>query len=356
MAAPTPSAELLRLVNGYQVSQAIHVAATLGIADLLRDGPRASDDLATATRTHPASLYRVLRALAAVGVFHEDEGRRFSLTAMGECLRSDAADPVGPWAAYVGRPYVWQAWAHLLHGVRTGENAFRHVHGVDAWEYRSRHPEEGAVFDRAMTGLSRRLAEAVVAAYDFARFGRVVDVGGGHGAMLAAILAAHPRMRGVLFDQPHVVAGAEAVLRAAGVAERCEVAAGSFFEAVSGGGDAYLLKAILHDWDDAASAAILKTCRRAMRPETRLLVLERVVAPPNEVPEAKFSDLNMLVVPGGRERTREEFAALFAAAGFRLEAVVPTGTRLCVIEGAPAWRRAQTISAGTMRPSSRLRT
>ena len=335
MTEQNPSVELTRLVNGYQVSQAIHVVATLGIADLLRDGPRTSDDLAAAAGVHPRALYRVLRALAAVGVFREGEGRSFSLTPMGEGLRSDATDPVGPWAAFIGRPYYWQAWAHLLHSVRTGENAFRHVHGADVWEYRARHPEEGAIFDHAMTGLSRGVAGAVVSAYDFSRFGRVVDVGGGQGALLVAILAAHPGMRGVLFDQPHVVTRAGEVLRAAGVGDRCEVVGGSFFEVVPGGGDAYLLKAILHDWDDAASTAILEACRRAMRTEAKLLVLERVIAPPNESPDAKFGDLNMLVSPGGQERTGDEFAALFAATGFRLAAVVPTGTRFSVIEGVP---------------------
>ncbi len=335
MPEQNPSIELTRLVNGYQVSQALHVVATLGIADLLRDGPRTSDDLAAAADAHPRTLYRVLRALAAVGVFREAEGRSFSLTTMGEGLRSDARDPVGPWAAFIGRPYYWQAWAHLLHSVRTGENAFRHLHGADVWEYRAQHAEEGAIFDRAMTGLSQGVAGAVVSAYDFSRFGRVVDVGGGQGALLVAILAAHPGMRGVLLDQPHVVTRAGEVLRAAGVGNRCEVVGGSFFDAVPEGGDAYLLKAILHDWDDAASIAILKACRRAMRPEAKLLVLERVVAPANEGPDAKFGDLNMLVAPGGQERTGDEFAVLFAAADFRLTAVAPTGTRLSVIEAVP---------------------
>lgn len=335
MTVQNPSVELMRLVNGYQVSQALHVVATLGIADLLREGPRTSDDLAAAADAHPQALYRVLRALAAVGVFRESEDRSFSLTPMGQGLRSDATDPVGPWAAFMGRPYYWQAWSHLLHSVRTGENAFQHVHGADVWEYRARHPEEGAIFDHAMTGLSRGIADAVVSAYDLSRFGRVVDVGGGQGALLAAILVAHPAMRGVLFDQPHVVSRAGELLRAAEVDDRCEVVDGSFFEAVPRDGDVYLLKAILHDWDDAASIAILEACRCAMRPEAKLLVLERVIAPPNEGSDAKFGDLNMLVAPGGQERTGDEFSALFAAAGFHLTAIVPTGTRLSVIEGIP---------------------
>jgi hypothetical protein len=326
----------MRLVNGYQVSQAIHVAATLGIADLLKDGPRSFGELAAATGSHPGSLYRLLRALAAVGVFHEDGDKRFALTPLGDCLRSDAADQVGPWAAFIGRPYFWQAWSHLLHGVRTGENAFRQVHGTDVWTYRSEHTEEGAIFDRAMSAISRGVIEGIVGSYDFGFFPCVVDVGGGQGALLAGILRSHRAARGILFDQPHVVAGADELLRKAGVADRCEVAAGSFFERVPETGDAYLLKAILHDWDDEAALAILRSCRRAMRPGRRLLVLERLIGPPNEQPEAKFSDLNMMVSPAGQERTRAEFAALFASAGFHLVGVTPTGTRLSVIEGLPA--------------------
>ncbi len=333
MVEQNPYADLMRLTNGYQVSQAIQVAAVLGIANLLAGGARRSDELAAATGAHPPSLHRVLRALASVGVFHEEADRHFSLTPMGQFLRSDVDQPVGPWAEYVGRPYHWHAWGDLLHTVRTGEIAFQHVHGTDIWEYRSRRPEEGTGFDRAMTALSRRVAHATVAAYDFSRFRRVVDVGGGHGAMLAAILTAHPSLTGVLFDQPGVVAGAAEVLQLADIAERCEVVGGSFFEAVPGGGDAYLLKAILHDWDDAEAEAILRNCRHAAGQSGTLLVLERVVAPPNEDPVTKFSDLNMMVMTGGRERTEAEFAALLTAAGFRMTAVVRTGTPFSVIEG-----------------------
>jgi ubiquinone/menaquinone biosynthesis C-methylase UbiE len=325
----------MRLTNGYQVSQAIHVAATLGIADLLGDEPRDSDNIAAEAGVHPGSLYRLLRALAAAGVFHEKADRRFSLTDIGRCLRSDTERSIGPWAAFVGRPYQWSAWGDLVHGVQTGETPFRHVHGVDPWEYRSHHPEEGIIFDRAMTGMSRRTTQSIVAAYDFSRFRRVVDVGGGHGAMLAAILAANPSVRGVLFDQATVVAGAATVLQEAGVTDRCEVVGGDFFEQVTGDGDAYLLKTVLHDWDDAEARVILRACRQSIGPEGKLLVLERLVAQPNEDPEAKFFDLFMMTVTGGRERTREEFAALFAEAGFRLDAVTRTGTPICIIEGTP---------------------
>jgi hypothetical protein len=336
MTQPKPSAELMRLVNGYQVSQAIHVAATLGIADLLKDGPRTSDDLAAATSTHPRSLYRLLRALAAVGVFHEDADRRFTLTPMGDCLRSDAPESVGPWAAFIGRSYYWDVWGHLLDSVQTGESSFPLLHGTNVWDYRSQHLEESVIFDRAMTANSRGVGDAVVAAYDFSRFRCVIDVAGGQGGLLAAIVAANPGLRGVLFDQPHVVARAEEVLRAAGVADRCDIVAGSFFEAVPEGGDAHVLKKILHDWDDATATTILQACRRAINPGGRLLIVEHVIAPPNEAPVAKFQDLNMLVSPGGQERTREEFAALFAAAGFTLTDVIPTADPASIIEGAPA--------------------
>jgi hypothetical protein len=334
--SPRPSVALRRLVNGYQVTQAIHVAAVLGIADLLGDGPRTSDELAVATNSHPETLYRLLRALAGVGVFREEQERRFSLTDLGACLRSDAPEPIGGWAVFVGESYHWQAWSALLHSVRTGENAFQHVHGTDPWTFRARHPELSAGFDRAMTDISRQLSAAILAAYEFGRFGRLVDVGGGNGAFLAAVLAQHPAMRGVLFDQPHVVSGAGLVLAAAGVADRCQVVGGSFFEAVPEGGDAYLLKAILHDWEDAPCVQILRTCRQAMADGTALLVVERELGRPNQDPDAKFSDLNMLVGPMGQERTPEEYAALFTAAGFRFVGFTPSAVDTGVYEGVAA--------------------
>lgn len=331
-AGENPSAALTRLVNGFQVSHALHAAVVLGIADLLAAGARGVVELAVATRTDAGALYRLLRALAAANVFGELPDRHFTLAPMGECLRSNAPDPVAPWAMLAGQPYVHRAWEGLLHSLRTGETAFRHVHGMDVWDYRARHPEHGAVFDRAMSGISRRVAEAVVETCDFGRFRRLVDVGGGEGVLLGYILAAHPAMGGVLFDLPQVVATAAPVLHAAGVGGRCEVVAGDFFQGVPEGGDGYVLKGVLHDWDDAAAVAILRACHRAIVPGGAVMVIERLVAPPNEGADAKFSDLNMLVLPGGRERTQDEFEALLAAAGFRLSQVVATGTRMSVLE------------------------
>ncbi|MDP9106486.1 MAG: acetylserotonin O-methyltransferase [Candidatus Eremiobacteraeota bacterium] len=334
MSSPDAFLPLMRLVNGFQVSAAISAAATLGIADLLVAGPRSSDDLAAATGTHPRSLYRLLRALAAVGVFHEDDERRFALTPMSECLRSDAPVPAGPWAEFIGRPYFWNTWNDLLYSVRTGENAFLHRNGIDVWEYRKRNPEDSRAFNHAMEGLSRSIVADVVRTYDFTRFAIIVDVAGGTGAMLAGILRAHESARGIVFDLPHVVEGAPKVLAAAGVADRCEIVGGDFFTSVPRG-DALILKAILHDWDDKEATAILRCCRDAIAPDGKLLVLERVVAPPNQGPEAKFGDLMMHVLPGGLERTVDEFVALFATAGFRLTNSIPTGTRMNVIEAEP---------------------
>lgn len=335
-ASARSSVALRRLVNGYQITQAIHVATTLGIADLLADGPRSSDELARATGAHPGALYRLLRALAGAGVFREEDGHRFSLTDLGDCLRSDAPDSLAGWTAFVGEPYHWQVWGDLLHSVQTGETAFHHVHGMDPWTYRARHPERSARFDRAMASLSRQVAAAVLAAYDFGRFGTVVDIAGGSGTFLAAILARHATMRGVLFDLPHVVAGAGPILAGAGVAGRCTVVEGSFFEAVPPGGDAYVLKAILHDWDDEDCVRILQTCRTAMTGGASLLAVERELGLPNESPDGKFSDLNMLAATGGRERTPEEYGALFATAGFRFVGFTPSASGTGVFEGVAA--------------------
>ena len=332
----TPGATLGRLIVGFQVSDAIHVAATLGIADLLAEGPRTSDELAAATNAHAGSMYRLLRALASVGVFHEEEGRRFSTTPMGALLRSDVPGSLRGWAMFVGRPYFREAWGHLEHSIRTGDNAFRHVHGTDVWTYRAEHPDESAIFDLAMESLTGASNRALLDAYDFGRFGTVVDVGGGNGALLAALLGEFPATRGVLLDQPHVVANAAAVLERAGVADRCEIVSGSFFDEVPAGGDAYTLKSIIHDYDDERAVAILLVCRRGMARDATLLLIERIVGPPNEDPRTKFSDLNMLVAPAGRERTLHEWDALLTRAGLRLASATPSASGLAVIEAAPA--------------------
>jgi hypothetical protein len=308
--------ELCRLLNGYQVSQALHVLATFGIPDRLADGPRSSEDLAAIVGATDGPLYRLLRAVAAAGVLEELPGRRFALTDLGEGLRSDVPGSLAGWAAFVGRGYYWAAWSRLIDGVRTGDHAFRLEHGSDPWTYRQTHPEEIPVFNRAMNSISGQVADWLATAYDFSHFRTIVDVGGGGGALIAAILGRHPGVRAVLFDLPHVVADARVIIEQAGLGARCELVGGSFFDSVPAGGDAYLLKSVLHDWYDVDVKRILKVCHAAMRPDALLLVIERPLAPPNEGSDGKFSDLNMLVAAGGCDRTDEEWEAVLRAGGF----------------------------------------
>jgi hypothetical protein len=328
----TDGPALRELVNGYRASQAIHVAVVLGVPDELAGGPRSSDELAEATGAPADSLYRLLRALASIGVLEEHDERRFALTELGDGLRSDAPGSLAGWARFVGRPAFWGSWGDLLHSIQTGENAFRHAHGMSIWEWRAGRPEEQALFDGAMASLTGAANRAVLEAYNFGPFETIVDVGGGNGTLLAGLLDTHPSARGVLFDQPQVVEAAGEVL--APFADRVQVVGGSFFESVPEGGDAYVLKSIIHDWEDPEAIQILGACRAAMAPDATLLMIERELGPPNADPEAKFSDLNMLVNPGGRERTWDEYADLCDRAGLRLHTSTPAGG-LAIYEARP---------------------
>jgi hypothetical protein len=324
------------MLHGYQVSQALYVAATLGIADLLVGGPRSAEELAERVGAHGPTLYRLLRLLASLGVFAEDDAGRFGLTPLAECLRSDAPGSQRDWALMVCGPSFWSSWGDLLTSVRTGEVAFPRVHGMDRWDYLARHPTESAVFDAALSANTALESEAVATGYDFSAFSVVADVGGGVGGFLATLLAAHPSMRGILFDRPHVVVGASDVLTRAGVADRCEIVGGDFFAAVPTGADAYVLKCVIHDWDDEQAVAILRACRSAIPDRAKLLLVERVIRPGDVPDSTKFMDLLMLVMNGGCERTADDFGGLLATAGFRLAAVTPTASALSVIEGTPA--------------------
>lgn len=326
-------ADLLRLINGFQPSQAIHVAAVLGLADLLQRAPLDAADLAARAGAHPDALRRLMRVLVSIGVFEETSCHRFALTSTGEFLCSDVSGTCAPMAELIGRPNFWQAWGDLLHAVKTGQIAFDHVHGSNVWDYRSRHPDETRIFDRAMASGTERFAEAVIDVCDFGCFEHIVDVGGGDGMFLTKILASHPHVRGTLFDQPHVIGRVVAYQPAQTLNRRYQAIGGDFFKCVPGGGDAYLLKWILHDWNDDASLKILKSCREAMKPTGKLFVAEYVLGSSDVSSEGEFMDLMMLVMNGGRERTRDEFTALFAAAGFRLTSITPTATPLSVIEG-----------------------
>jgi hypothetical protein len=326
-------AALTRMITAYRISQAIHAAAKLGVADRLKDGSKPSDELAAEMGVHAPSLYRLLRALASVGLFEEDDRGRFRLTPLGAYLRSDVPDSARAFAIALNEPWFRRAWEDLPHAIETGERAFDRVHGMGFWDYLARHPEAGAVFDAAMSDDSGIRAHAVIAAYDFVGVRTVVDVGGGQGRLLAAVLGAHRHLRGVLFDRPDVIAGAHDVLGQAGVSDRCEVVAGDFFDSVPGGADAYILSRIVHDWDDESAIAILRRCRHAMALGKKVLLIEQVIAPGNDPDPAKFTDLNMLLLFAGRERTAAEFRSLLQAAGFTMGRVVPTSTPWNVLEG-----------------------
>ena len=335
-----PSTELMRLINGYQVSQALHVAAMLGVADRMKDGPVSSDDLARLCGAHPRSLYRLLRALAAAGIFQESGKKEFSLTPLGICLTTEAPGSRASYARWVGTPGLWRSWGNLLHSIKLGENATQFTLGTDSWTYRDQHPDEQAIFNSAMTGNSRAEARAVIEAYDFTRFDRIVDIGGGHGLLLKEILRVCLAARGTLFDQPGVVASAvQDAAASAELAGRYQTIAGSFFESVPGDGDAYIMKLILHDWSDADAIRILQACRRAMSATASLVIIERVIGLPNEDVEGKLSDLNMLIQYAAQERTRSEFDDLLHRGGFALNEVVPTRSPLSIIVAKPMQAR-----------------
>jgi hypothetical protein len=327
---PLPSLAMLRLVTGFWVSRALYIATKLGVADLLKDEPTAIGDLARATGSHAPSLYRVLPTLASVGVFTEDAQGRFALTPLGATLQTDIPGSLRAWVTVQLGAEHYQAWGDALHSVHTGESAFEHVFGMGVWPYRAQHGEHATLFDEAMANLTGLYNAAVVSSYAFAQFDTIVDVGGGDGGLLIAILQANPRVQGVLFDLPQVAAKAEKRITEAGLAGRCHVVAGDAFAAVPDGGDAYLLSRVIHDWDDARAIAILKNCHRAMRVTGRLLLIEGVVRSGNAPDLSKLFDLNMLVLAGGGERTEAEYQTLLAAVGFALVNVIPTPSVLSV--------------------------
>jgi hypothetical protein len=330
------SQELNRLVTGYQVSQALHVAAILGLSDLLSDGPRSVAELAEAAGADARALARLMRALAAVGLYVSDGDERFANTELGDTLRADAPRSVAARARLLGRAFHWRAYGSLEQSIRTGESAFALVHGESVWEYLAKRPDEQRIFDEAMTALSQAVADVVADAYDFGRFGTVVDVGGGHGMLLAAVLSRYPSVNGVLFDQPGVVSGAHQLLSTTGMSQRCRVVGGSFFDAVPEGGDAYLLKSVIHDWPDAESVEILRTCRRSMPAHGHLLLVEQLLDESPDPVRTAFFDLTMLVMAGGQERTTDEYRSLLAAAGFDHARTVTTGSDWFIIEAVPA--------------------
>jgi hypothetical protein len=325
------------LMGSFRISVAIYVVAELGIADMLATGPQLSTALASMANADAGALYRVLRMLATAGLFEEVSPRRFGLTTLGAGLRHDVIGSLRPLALNRLDEPRWQAWGHLLHSVRTLEPGFNRAHGMSLFEYMRVHPQHATRFNDAMTSESARSAAAIVAAYDFSSVERLVDVGGGHGVLLGSILAANPTMRGALFDVPEVIRGAGEVLKQLGVADRCDVVAGDFFDALPAG-DAYIMLHVLHNWDDSHATAILTNCRRGLQVARKVLVVERAIAADYRDDLATLMlDLQMLVMLGGQERTEADYRALFTAAGFDLRHIVPVGNppECSVFEGVP---------------------
>jgi hypothetical protein len=327
---------VLQMAVGKWVCKALSLAADLGIADVLKDGPLRAAELALRTRSNEDALYRLLRALAAVGVFEEAEERRFANNALSSTLRSDVPNSVRAMIRWIGEEAAWLAWNGLAYSVRTGQPAFEHVLREQVFDYFKLHPQTGQIFNEAMTSFSAATGAAVARAYDFSRCKKVVDVGGGHGALLLAVTERFSEVEGVVFDRPEVIAGAHAST-ASSPGRRIELRAGDFFEGVPEGGDAYVMQHVVHDWDDERCVRILANCRSAMAPGGRVLVVEQVLRDGAEAAFSKLLDLEMLVMTsGGRERTEPEFASLFERAGLRLARVVPTESMVSVVEGVAA--------------------
>jgi O-methyltransferase/methyltransferase family protein len=335
-AQPASSSTLLDMVVGMWVSRAICTAAELGLADILKDGPSSSGEIAGRINVSEDALYRLMRALAAIGIFSEGEDRRFSLTALGAYLRSDVAESVRGYSRFIGHDFISQPWLNLLYSVKTGNPAFDHVFGMPAFDHVGTHPEAAKLLNEAMTSLSIVEARAVVTAYDFHSVRTVVDVGGGQGSLLAAILKANSNTRGVLFEMPHALESARRLLEQQGVGSRCDLVGGDFFAEVPKGGDIYIMKRVLHDWDDDRSIRILRNCRQGLSNHGKVLVVDVVVGAPNASVFAKFLDLQMLALTGGRERTAREFAKLYERAGLQLTRIVPTAAAVSIVEGIAA--------------------
>ena len=329
---------LLECVTNSWMAQATYVAAELRIADLLAEGPRTSEDLAAATGTHALSLRRLLRALTTIEICREREDGSFEITPMGSLLGTGVPGSLRSWTIWWGA-HLWQVWGNLLYSVKTGESARKLLIGTDSFKHLEEDPEAAAVFNHALVELTRLTSESVVRTYDFSGLKRIMDVGGGYGELLISILRASPETSGVLFDLPHAIEGGKRHFEKAGLASRCEFLEGDFFESVPSGADAYILKSIIHDWDDEKSKVILENCRRAMAEGGRLLLVERVIPDRLEISAAHQgvvrSDLTMLVAHAAQERTEAEFRDLLSSARFRVTRILPAGMTFSVIEAFP---------------------
>jgi O-methyltransferase/methyltransferase family protein len=326
---------MLDLISGFWISQAIYVAAKLGIADLLQDGPKSTAVLAKEAEAHEQSLYRVLRTLASRAIFSEETGRLFGLSPAAEWLRTDKPGSLRPYAIMMGEHWVWRSVGEMLHSVRTGESGFAQVFGARTFDYYAEHPHAARFAVEGMTSRSAAENVAIVDAYDFSDASTITDVAGGQGTLLSSILSANSNLRGTLFDLRHVLDAAGPVIAGTGLEERCDLAAGDFFDCVPIGADIYILKKVIHDWEDSDAGSILGNCRKAMSKSSRLLLVEVIVPAPNVPSFAKMLDLLMLAYAGGRERTEDEYRELLTSVGFRLQRVIPTSSTVSIIEAFP---------------------
>jgi hypothetical protein len=325
---------MLQLLNGAHVAGAVSCLAQLGIPDLVEAGPKSTAELAAQTGTNASALYRLLRATASVGVLAEGPDGRFSETPMSAVLRSNAKPCLRALAIMGGREWHGRGWSRLEYCIRTGKQALDQIYGAHIFEYLKQNPEEAQIFHDTMTGLSMIDGPAVVAAYNFDGIQSIVDVGGGHGLLLATILTKNPHLKGTLCEVPHVVEGCQNGPLTP-VMERCTLASGDMFSSVPAGADAYIMKHIIHDWPDDLCIKILRACRKGVNPGGKLLVVDNVIQPGNDFSPGKFLDLQMLIFPGGRERTENEFRDLFAVAGWRLSRIIPTAAADSIVEGVP---------------------
>ena len=332
---PSPVMLLRELVGGMRVTQLIYVAAKLGIAALLKDGSKSVDELASNVGAHPRALYRVLRALASIGIFAEVGNRQFELTALGEPLQDQVPGSVRAMAIMYGEEGFWKPWGDLLNGVKTGDTAFNRVFGMSRLEYRERNAEAGTNFNKMMAAATVRTANTVIEAYDFSGVKRVIDLAGGRGALIAAILKKHPHVQGVLTDLPHVANEAKAFIELERLEDRCEIIGGDFFKSVPSGADIYILKSIIQDVEDDGVITILKNCRRAMGNHARLLIVDWIMPSHGQPSPANVYDVQMMVIGGGLLRTELEFGTLVEKGGFKLNRVLPTRSELSIIEGVP---------------------
>ncbi len=323
--------QLDRMITGYWISQAIYSAAKFGIADHLKDGPKSVDELAEATSTNVDALYRLLRALASRGIFAEGEPRHFSLTPLAEPLQSDVPGSKRALALMSGDEQ-FRAWAEIDYSIQTGKIAFEKVYGKPIFEYLGENPDKARIFDAAMVGIHGRESDVILSAYDFSDVGVLADIGGGNGSQISRILEQHTGVKGILFDLPHVIERAKNQIEAAGLSDRCELVGGNFFDAVPDGADVYMMRHIIHDWDDEKSLTILRNCHRAMSSSAELLIVESVIPHGNEPFGGKFLDLVMLLIPGGKERTEDEYRTLLGKAGFELTQVIPTSSEVSIVE------------------------